>query len=297
MRRSLGEKIFNVANIVFFIIFSIILLIPVIYILRQSMDVGIATSKISLIPSEISAAYYLMVLKDKGVYGPLLNTIYITIVGTVLSVTINAVAAYPMSRSDYKPNKFLIYYLVIIPMLFSGGIVPSYLLNRSLGLLNTLTVCFLPALASGWNIVLIKNFYKGIPASLIEAAKIDGAGEFYVFANIILPLSKPVLAAISLFTGVGFWNAFMSSLMYNSDPKKYTFALKLREMIVVREDMSKQFESMMSSLSMSAANGQTLNTDGLAAAMMIIAIVPILVVYPFLQKHFAAGLIAGSIKE
>ena len=142
----------------------------------------------------------------------------------------------------------------------------------------------------------ISNYYQSIPESLIEAAKIDGAGEFFIFGHIILPLSKPVLAAIALFTGVGFWNTFTPSIMYNSDPTKYTFAVKLREMIVVQEDMSRQFEAMMQQMSMSASNGQTLNNDGLAAAMMIISIIPIILVYPFLQKHFASGLMVGSVK-
>lgn len=296
MKRSKGEAVFNVVNLAFFFLFSILLLIPILYILKQSVDVGAATSNISLIPTEASPVYYQMILKDRGVYGPLMNSIIITALGTFLGLAVNAAAAYPMSRPGYRPNKFLVYYLVIIPMLFSGGLVPSFLLMRGLGLLNTLAVCILPAVASGWNIVLIRNFYKSIPDSLIEAAKIDGAGEFYIFGHIILPLSKPVLAAIALFTGVGFWNTFTPSIMYNSDPTKYTFAVKLREMIAVQEDMSRQFEAMMQSLSMSASTGQTLNNDGLAAAMMIVSIVPIILVYPFLQKHFAAGLMAGSVK-
>lgn len=296
MQRTLGEKIFNVFNLIFFLLFSIILLIPVIYILRQSVDVGIVKGGLSLWPSEASWVYYRMIIFDQGVYGPLMNSIYITVVGTALGVAVNAAAAYPMSRQDYKPRTFLAYYMVIVPMLFSGGIVPSFLLMRGLGLLNTLAVCILPTLASGWNIVLIRNYYQSIPESLIEAAKIDGAGEFYIFGKIILPLSKPVIAAIALFTGVGFWNTFTPSIMYNSDPTKYTFAVKLREMIVVQEDMSRQFEAIMQQMSMSAASGQTLNNEGLAASMMIISIIPIILVYPFLQKHFASGLMVGSVK-
>ena len=296
MKRTLGEKIFIIINILFFCAFSVILLIPILYILQQSLDVGAVKSGLSLWPSEPSSAYYRMVLGDQGIYGPLLNSVYITIVGTVLSVLVNAIAAYPMSRRDYKPNKFLVYYIVIIPMLFSGGQIPTFLVLNELGLLNTLAVCFLPTLASGWNIVLIRNYYRSIPESLLEAAKIDGAGEFYIFGKIILPLSKPVLAAISLFTGVGLWNTFTPALMYNSDPTKYTFAVKLREMIVVQEDMSRQFEAMMQQMAMSTASGQAMTNEGLSAAMMIISIIPIIIVYPFLQKHFASGLMVGSVK-
>lgn len=160
MNRTLGEKVFNVINLIFFCLFSVILLIPILYILQQSLDVGAVKSGLSLWPSDPSTAYYQMVLGDSGIYGPLLNSIYITIVGTVLSVLVNAAAAYPMSRKDYKPNKVLVYYIVIIPMLFSGGQIPTFLVLKELNMLNTLAVCFVPTLASGWNIVLIRNYYK-----------------------------------------------------------------------------------------------------------------------------------------
>lgn len=295
MKRTTGEKVFNVFNLFGFFLFSIILLVPFLYIIRQSLDVGAVKAGLALWPSDVSLVYYKMILQDKGVYQPLWNTVIITVVGTLGGVLINASAAYTMSRPDYKPNRFLVYFLVIVPMLFSGGTIPTFLLLKNLNLLNTLAVCIIPTWASGWNIVLIRNYYRSIPESLTEAATIDGASEFYIFTRIILPLSKPVIAAIALFTGVGYWNVFTPALMYNSDPSKYTFAVKLREMIAVQEDMSKQFEAMMQAMNMST--GETaLTNEGLSAAMMIVSIIPILVIYPFLQKHFASGLMVGSVK-
>lgn len=293
-KRTTGEKIFNVCNLIGFGLFSIVLLVPILYILRQSVDVGAVKGGLSLWPNEISMVYYKMVLNDKGIYGPLWNSILITVLGTAGGLLVNAAAAYTMSRKDYKPNRFLVYYLVIVPMLFSGGTVPTFLVLKQLGLLNTLAVLIVPSLASGWNIVLIRNYFNSIPQSLTEAATIDGAGEFYIFGKIILPLSKPVLAAIALFTGVGCWNLFTPAILYNSDPSKITFAVKLREMIAVQEDMSRQFEAMQQSLGMGA--NSTLTNEGLSAAMMIVSIIPIIIVYPFLQKHFASGLMVGSVK-
>lgn len=295
LKRSRGEKIFNVINIIGFGLFSIVLLVPMIYILRQSLDVGVGRAALTLWPDKASLVYYKMVLTDKGVYGPLWNTVVITVLGTVGGLLVNALGAYTLSRKDYAPNRFFVYYLVIVPMLFSGGTIPTFLLMKEMNLLNTLAVCIIPGLASGWNMVLIRNYYNSIPQSLTEAATIDGASEFYIFGKIILPLSKPVLAAIALFTGVGCWNIFTPAIMYNSDPTKITFAVKLREMIAVQEDMSRQFEQMMHSLGMNSANSN-LTTEGLSAAMMIVSIIPIILVYPFLQKHFAAGIMAGSVK-
>lgn len=296
MKRSFGEKVFNIINLIMLSIFGIIIMIPVLYILKRSLDVGAISSSITLLPDELSFIYYEMVLKDKGIYGPLLNTVFITGVGTALSLLVNSLAAYPLSRRDLPMNRFFVYYLVIIPMLFSGGIVPTFLVFKNFNLLNTLAVYILPALASGWNIILIRNYYRSIPMSLVESATIDGCNDFQVYLKIILPLSKPVMAAIALFTGVNFWNMFTPAIMYNSDPAKFTFAVKLREMVSVQEEMQRQFEAILGTSSL-AVDGMTLNNEGLSSAMMIVSIIPILLIYPFIQKHFAAGIMVGSIKE
>lgn len=296
MKRSKGEKAFNVVNIILLSIFGIVVMIPMLYILRRSLDVGAVSSSITLLPDQLSFIYYEMVLKDEGIYGPLLNTVFITIVGTVLGLLVNSLAAYPLSRKDLPFNRFFVYYLVIVPMLFSGGIVPTFLVYKELNLLSTLAVYILPLLASGWNIILIRNYYRSIPGGLVESAVIDGANEFQVYLKIILPLSKPVMAAIALFTGVGFWNLFTPAIMYNSDPTKYTFAVKLREMVAVQEEMQRQFEAILGT-SAFAVDGMTLNNEGLSSAMIIVSVIPILIIYPFIQKHFTSGLMVGAIKE
>ena len=214
----------------------------------------------------------------------------------IFSVVLTVLAAYPLSNHKLVGRRFF-NVLFIIPMYFGGGLVPTYIVVKNIGLMNRpIVICILGAL-SMFNIIIARTYFEtNIPAGLQESAEIDGANQAQTFFRIILPLSKPVLAAISLFTGVGLWNTFTPALMYNSDPTKYTFAVKLREMIVVQEDMSRQFEAMMQQMAMSTASGQAMTNEGLSAAMMIISIIPIIIVYPFLQKHFASGLMVGSVK-
>lgn len=297
LKRSTGDKVFNVLNILGFFIFTVMMLLPIIFVLKQSLDIGIAGElNISLIPKEWSAMYYKMVVTEESVYRPFFNSVYITVVGTSSSLLVNTIGAYTLSKRELPGNKFFIYYLIIIPMLFGGGLIPTYLLMRALGFIDRYAVLIVPMMASGWNMILIRNYYWSIPNSLSESARIDGAEEFTVFFRIILPLAKPVIAAIALFTGVGFWNTFMAAIIYMRDPQKYTFPVKLREMIMLNDDSSAQkMEEMLLTMGIDP-NKYMATQEGLAAAMMIISMLPIIMIYPYLQKHFAAGIMVGSIK-
>jgi len=296
LKRTRGEKIFNAFNILLLSVFTAAILVPVFYVLKVSFETGgFGELTLSLIPKEPSTLFYRMILQDSSIWRPFLNSVFITVVGTTLSLLINSMGAYTLSKRDLRGNQFFVYYLVVIPMLFGGGLVPTYLWIRELGLINKIWVLILPAIASGWNMILIRNYYWSIPSSLIESARIDGAQELTVFFRIMLPLAKPVLSAIGLFTGVGFWNTFFSAVIYINDPSKYTFTVKLREMIVVQQDMQRQFErmAMQSGEDVLLAN---LTQEGLSSAIIVVSLIPILVVYPFLQKYFASGLMVGSIK-
>jgi len=297
LKRSTGEKVFNIANIIFFLLFTVLMLLPILFVLKQSLDVGIQGElNISLIPKKFSLLYYEMVLKEESVYRPFLNSVYITIVGTSSSLLVNAIGAYTLSKRELPGGKFFIYFLVIIPMLFGGGLIPTYLLMRALGFIDRFAVLIIPAMASGWYMILIRNYYWSIPNSLAESARIDGAEEFTVFFRIILPLAKPVLAAIALFAGVSFWNTFMAAIIYMRSPKKYTFPVKLREMILLQNDKNTQeMEERLMAMGLDL-NEIAVSSDGLSSAMMIVSMVPIILVYPYLQKHFAAGIMVGSIK-
>jgi putative aldouronate transport system permease protein len=296
LQRSLGEKIFNVFNIIGFFLFTLIMLIPIAYVLKNSLDISpVGEVQLSLLPQEPSLLFYRMVVNDESVYRPFLNSILVTVLGTTFAMIVNSIGAYTLSKRELPGNRFFIYFLVIIPMLFGGGIVPTYLLIRAIGLLDTLPVLFVPNMANAWNMILIRNYYWSIPKSLEESARIDGAQEFTVFFRIIIPLSKPVLAAIALFTGVGYWNTFMAAILYIRSAKKYTFPVKLRELIILGGDSEKNFEEMLMQMGYDPAE-YFLSIEGLSAAMMIVSMIPIIMVYPYLQKYFAKGIMVGSIK-
>lgn len=296
LKRSLGEKVFNVFNLIGFLLFTFLMLIPIMFVIKTSLDVSpVGELQLSLLPQEPSLLFYRLVIQDESVWRPFMNSIIVTVLGTSFSMLINALGAYTLSKKELPGSRFFIYFLIIIPMLFGGGIVPSYLLIRALGLIDTLPVLFVPNMASGWNMILIRNYYWSIPQSLGESARIDGAQEFTVFFKIILPLSKPVLSAIALFTGVGYWNTFMAAVLYIRDSRKYTFPVKLRELIILGGDSEKNFEEMMMQLGLDPAE-HYLTIEGLSSAMMIVSMIPIVLIYPYLQKYFAKGIMVGSIK-
>ncbi len=179
-------------------------------------------------------------------------------------------------------------------MMFSGGLVPLYLLVRGLGLIDKFPwVLILPFAVSAWNVFLIRNYYHTVPASLGESARMDGATELAIFARIVLPLSLPVIAAIGLFTGVNYWNTFFSAIIFINSPTKYTFAVKLREILVAQMERLSEFERMAA---VQDVRFQNLDMEGMYSAIIILSMVPIVVIYPLLQKHFVKGLLVGSIK-
>ena len=292
MKLSKGEKIFNVINITIMGVFIVVIMVPLLFVVKKSFDVGAVQPGLSLIPKQFSLLYYKMILTDKGIYRPFMNSGYITIVGTALSVFLEALGAYALSKRDLPGHKFFTY-MILITMMFSGGLVPLYLVVKNLGLIDKLSALILPGCVSAWNIILVRNYYFSIPESLVEAAKIDGAQEHTVFFKIILPLSMPIIATIALFTGVGYWNTFFNSIIFINSPSKFTFPVKLYEMIVVQEQMSEKFDALLGNTELMRQN---LNSEGVASAMIIVSLIPVILVYPMLQKHFVKGIMVGSIK-
>jgi putative aldouronate transport system permease protein len=293
IRRTRAESIFNVFNVTFFLLVSVAVLLPVLLVLKKSLDVGaIGELNLSIIPREFSLLYYQVVLSDQGIYRPFLNTIYITVAGTLLSVLFNAMGAYTLSKPRL-PGQRVLMYLIVVAMMFSGGLLPLYLVVRGLKLTNKLNGLILVTLINGWNMILIRNFYNSLPASLGESAMLDGAGEFTIFRRIVLPLSAPVIAAIALFTGVGYWNTFYFAVIFISRPELYTFQVKLQQIISVQQQMETQFDQMMGSTNATRGN---LNSEGVGSAIIIISMIPVIIVYPYLQRHFATGIMVGSLK-
>ena len=296
LKRSLGEKVFNIFNLLGMLIFSVIIIVPVLFVFRNSFELSeTSTTTLRLWPEQFSTVFYGMVLKDESVYRPLLNSVFVTVVGTPLMLIINALGAYTMSKRELPGKNFFAYYMVIIPMLIGGGTIPMFLLIRSLGMIDTLWAIIVPGLASGWNMTLIRNYYWSIPNELTESARIDGAPEMTIFVKIILPLSKPVLSALGLLTGIGLWNTFYAAMIYIRSPIKWTFPVKIRETVMKNEGNDKLWEEMMVAAGLDPTE-LLINQSGLGGAMMVTSMLPILIVYPFLQKYFAGGIMVGSVK-
>lgn len=293
MKMSRGEKLFAVINLTLMAVFLLMIVLPVGFVLKQSLDIGARGElTLSLIPREFSLLYYRMILTDPGIFRPVLNSTYLTIVGTLVAMVVNAMGAYTLSKRSLPGNRIMIY-IILITMMFSGGLVPLYLVVVRLGLYNRLNTLILLGMVNGWHMILIRNFYWSIPASLSESALIDGAGDMAIFTRIIIPLSKPVLAAVALFTGVGYWNTFFHAVIFMGDPLKYTLPVKLRELIAITTTLT---EGQMEMALGAGALRDQVSAEGVAAAIIIVSMIPIIVVYPYLQRHFVKGIMVGSIK-
>lgn len=288
LHNTKAGKIFDVFNIIFLFSLAIIMTLPFIYVIAASFSTEseIVTRSFFLWPKEISLESYRYILSTPAFIRSLIITIGVTIVGTLVQLFFTFSFAYPLSRSYLKGRKVLLN-MVIVAMLFSGGMIPTFLVVKGLGLLDTYWALILPAAISPFNLMIIKNFFQEIPMELEESARMDGASELTIFSKIMLPLSKPVIATFTLFYAVGIWNDFMSGLLYINDSAKWPIQLLLRQI----------------TLSSSALNNEALldpnyipPEQGIKFAVIVVATLPILIFYPFLQKHFAKGMMVGSVK-
>ena len=291
MKRTRGEKIFNVFNIALLTFFALTTLYPLLYTLSISLSSAAEASKggFHIIPKDISFIAYEMVFKNKELLVAYGNTIFRTVVGTVLGVLVTCFYGYALSKKEAPFKKFFTV-LLIFTMLFNGGKVPTYLTLRRFGLINSIWVYVLPCLITAYNVIVSRAFFATIPDSLSEAAKIDGAGEFRVFFQIIMPLSKTIVMTIALFLAVMHWNAWYDALMYITDNSKIVVQLLLQRVIQ---------DSDVTLITQGVVNPDVakFTSATVKAATVIVAILPILVFYPFIQKYFTKGMMLGAVKE
>ncbi|MGG1514442.1 carbohydrate ABC transporter permease [Paenibacillus oryzisoli] len=288
MRESLGEKIFSRVNIVLLALIGIFSLFPFYYVVIISFaspDEFLKNSFI-LYPKTWSLDAYRYILSTNTFVKAAGVSTYLAVVGTLLSLIVSAAFGYMLSRKRLFGRKVLMMALMIT-ILFNPGIIPNYLVVKQLHLMNTLWSIILPGLLSGWNALLLKTFFDGIPDSLEESAYIDGANDLKIFFRIILPLSLPALAAFGLFFAVGYWNTFFNAILYLSDPDKRPLQVLLQGMLV---------QSNTGIGEAAGAGEQVVPPETIKMTAVVIATIPILVVYPFLQKHFAKGVMLGSVK-
>ncbi|MCE5278462.1 MAG: carbohydrate ABC transporter permease [Planctomycetaceae bacterium] len=237
----------------------------------------------------LSKASYIMVFRNNEILWAYLVTIARTVIGTVLTVLATALAAYPLSRSNMPWRKSLTFF-ILFTMIFSGGLVPMYMLIKSVGLMDNFMVYIIPGLLGAFNIIVVKNFFQSIPESLAESARIDGASELGVLMRVYIPLSKPVLATVALWTAVGHWNAWFDGMLYVFSNKLQILQILLRRIVI--ENSTQLIEKGL-------INPDQLSfaPDTIKAATVIVTILPVLLVYPFLQKYFVKGIMLGGVKE
>lgn len=285
------NRMFNIINTTLLIMFALIIVVPIWNIVVSSLsgNAGVGSSGLVLIPQDFTFENYRKVLSDESIPRALMISILKTVIGAFTHVAFCAVFAYALSKQKLKGRS--IYTMMgVITMYFSGGMIPTYLLIKDLGLLDSFWVYIIPALFSYYDVVILMNFFRDVPTSLEESAKIDGATEFTIFRKIYVPLSKPALATILLFNGVGQWNDFMTTKLYVTNEKLYPLQMKIYEIIV---------QSNMSSMSGSGSTDVVIeaSTKGVQLATIVITTVPILMIYPLLQKYFMGGMMAGAVKE
>ena len=293
IKKSMSRRVFEVFNIIILMCLNIVMLYPFLYVFAASLssNASVLAGRVSIIPDGFNLEAYKAVFKYKQVWISYRNTIYYTVVGTFINLFLTVCGAYPLSRK-YFYGKSVFTFFIAVTMFFSGGLIPTFLVVRKLGLYNTVWALVLPGAISTTNMIIMRTFFQGIPDALEEAAIIDGATDFQVLYKIILPLSLPSIMTIGLFYAVGHWNSWFGAMIYLREMKKYPLQLILRQIVLqnqVNELLSQQAGTTVEET-------QSLISETIKFAVIMVAVIPILCVYPFIQKYFVKGVMIGSIK-
>jgi len=292
IRKSTGEKIFDAFNIVFMIIIGLLTLLPLVHVLAGSLSdkIPLINMEVYLWPKGFQLLNYEMVLDNQLFWISFRNTLIIVVVGTTINMIMTLLTAYPLSKSYLKGRKkFLL--IVLISMIFVAPQIPTYLVVRQLGMVNTLWSLMIPNAMSSFNMILCMTYFRSIPEELFEAARIDGMPEFKILWKIAVPVSMPMVVTLIIFYSVGHWNSFYYAMLYITKQK-------LRPLQAYMYTLMSQFTSAgMENFSATESSIFDVTPEGLKMATIIVATVPILIIYPFLQKYFIKGVMIGSIKE
>lgn len=290
-RYSGQDKAMLITGYILLGLFVLAIILPMIYIVVASMmdPITLQNRGITFDFSKWTLTAYQRVLENKQIWTGFWNAVVYSVVFTVLSLLVTLLAAYPMSRADFKGRGFY-NVIFVITMFFGGGLIPTYLLISSLGMLDTIWAIVLPGAFSVWNMIIARTYYQGIPNDLREAADVDGANEITYFFRILLPVCTPVIAVLAMWQFVGMWNSYFDAMIYLNDAAKQPLQLVLRAILIQNQPES----GMISDMQSTAARAQL--AELLKYATIIISSFPLLVMYPFFQKYFDAGIMAGSIK-
>jgi len=290
LKRSIGERIFEVFNITLMIFIMIITLYPFYYVVLGSVsnsNLLIAHTGLLLVPQGFSLDAYKVVLKHPMIATGYYNTFIYVTVGTFLNIIMTSLGAYALSKKSFYWKK-LIMMAIVFTMFFRGGMIPSFLVVLKLGMMNTRAAIIIPGLINTWNLIIMRTYFQSIPDSLEESAYIDGANDFLILFRIVLPLSLPIVAVMILYYGVGHWNSWFSAMLYLKNKELHPLQLVLRE-ILLANVTDPMLGDMLAGERMEIA-------ETIKYATIIVATLPILIVYPFLQKYFVKGMMIGALK-
>ncbi|GIO89299.1 MULTISPECIES: carbohydrate ABC transporter permease [Paenibacillus] len=283
------SRIFDAVNIALLVVFTLIIVVPLWNVLVSSFSSGRALAEGGFIfwPTEFSLENYQAVFRDDGIWQAFFISVAKTLIGVITHVFFCAMVGYGLSKRYVRGRKFYVT-MGVITMFFSGGMIPTYLLIKDLGMLNSFWVYIIPALLSFYDVIILMNFFRNVPDSLEESAKIDGGGDWRIFLSIFIPLSMPAMATIALFNGVGQWNDFMTTKLYITDQSLYPLQMMLYEIIV-----QSQTQSMQNAGSVVIET----TTKGVQLATIVVTTLPIVAIYPILQRYFISGMMLGAVKE
>lgn len=290
--KSISSKIFDVFNCIVLGVLAFLFAYPVIHVLMASFSNPaelMAHRGVLFRPEGFTVEGYRVVFKNPNIWTGYFNTLFYTVVGTAINVPMTAMGAYVLSRRGIMLKKLLTI-MIVFTMYFSGGLIPNFLLVKNLGLYNTRMALILPGVIATWNLIVMKTSFQQIPASLEESAKIDGANDFTILFRIIMPVSKATVAVMVLFYAVGHWNAWFNAMVYLQARPKYPLQLLLREILISNSASGNV-------LDVAGEGGAFLLDEVIKYCTIVISTVPILCIYPMLQKYFMKGVMLGSLKE
>ncbi|MFM9329119.1 carbohydrate ABC transporter permease [Paenibacillus mesotrionivorans] len=282
-----SNRLFDIVNTALLSLIGIICVLPFIYVLAVSFTAPhiVAEGGFILYPKEVSLAAYRYIFSSNALIRSLGVSIYITVVGTLLNLVLTSLLAYPLSRKSFKGRSVMLL-AVLFTMLFNGGLIPTYYVVKSLHLIDSLWALMIPTAISAFNLIILKNFFQQMPDGIEDSAKIDGCNDLGILFRIVIPLSLPAIATFGLFYAVDHWNKFFSAVMYINNNEKWPIQVLLREIVI-------NANSRVGDTNMDEMNIQPLT---IKMAVIVFATLPIMAVYPFLQKHFAKGVMLGSVK-
>ncbi|MFE0560606.1 carbohydrate ABC transporter permease [Paenibacillus sp. NPDC058910] len=286
---TISSRIFDIVNYTLLLIIGLVTILPFLHVIAGSFTTvtELAQKQFVLFPTVWSLDAYKYVFSTNTVFRSLGVSVGVTFLGTLFSMLLTCLMAYGLSRRDLDGRNFIMF-MVLFTMLFSGGMIPTFLVVKEMGLIDTYAALIVPTAINAFNLIIMRNFFQNLPEGLEESAKIDGAGDWGILFRIVIPLSMPAIATISLFYAVTYWNTYMSAILYLNDAAKWPVQVILRQIVILASGLAADTSGMDEFV---RPPEQTVKM-----AVIVIATLPILCVYPFLQKHFAKGALLGSIK-